>query len=898
MTTLSSDPPPILDDDEAPPPSTTPSFSFSSSSSSSAPSIDPAASSLFTASSASSSSSGGILSDSSSTPSHAEIFQLIASGSMTAPSTNDPKLSLRPQHERIPIELDSAAYEQAVRDEDVATSKDEPHTLSEYKAFEGPVRRLSIFRTLFDSIPIPTSPPTSPVASTSTLPDTFAQATTASPSSSSPSAPTALQQAADQHAHDRKTYARELWCKCNDVPAGASLNTAVSASTVPTAPPQGADTPLRTASTSPESTKTPRSQPSAPIASAAARWTAFEKYAEEKEKELWKVFVEFDSDRDMKLRVSEVRQACKRAGLEIMDGTLDDFMKTVDKDGDGAISFAEWRNFLLLLPRPTSMPEIMHYYQTHRKHRPSMSRLTQDGNVVIGGGKTGWNRLMTKSAAASKSASLTSQQKKAMNSSAALAILQDATNLRKRETENDEKRWARECVECWASKVGSVKKGKAVDNVVPPKTAVSKNVTTSSSSVGAAGVKDGAVASRVVDLTEKITTPSADGAATIISTTTADAGSASSAHSTLSVIEDDVDEQADDLQHGMFAGAGKFLLAGGLAGAVSRTATAPFDRLKVYLITSPSTLQPVTPRYTPSLGSPEAAASSRPTKKVRRGKGSIPAAVRAIWRQGGGLAAFWTGNGLNVIKIFPESAIKFLSYESAKRVFAQYWDRVPDQTMISNSSRFVSGGIGGVLSQFVIYPIETLKTRVMSSTGGEHKGNALIFETAKNIWKKGGVKLYFRGLPAGLIGVFPYSAIDMSTFEGIKLAYTNWAEEEPGIPGSLAFGALSGGVGATSVYPLNLVRTRLQAQGTPAHPQTYTGVRDAARKCYQREGWRGFYKGLTPTLVKVVPAVAISYAVYDASKKVLFGREEGYLGGANSSASSASATKDEDCTEE
>lgn len=43
----------------------------------------------------------------------------------------------------------------------------------------------------------------------------------------------------------------------------------------------------------------------------------------------------------------------------------------------------------------------------------------------------------------------------------------------------------------------------------------------------------------------------------------------------------------------------------------------------------------------------------------------------------------------------------------------------------------------------------------------------------------------------------------------------------------------------------NLVRTRLQAQGTPAHPQTYTGIRDAALKCYQREGWRGFYKGVS-----------------------------------------------------
>lgn len=192
----------------------------------------------------------------------------------------------------------------------------------------------------------------------------------------------------------------------------------------------------------------------------------------------------------------------------------------------------------------------------------------------------------------------------------------------------------------------------------------------------------------------------------------------------------------------------------------------------------------------------------RPPKAARRNAGSIPAAVRAVWRQGGGLAAFWTGNGLNVVKIFPESAIKFLSYESAKRIFAQYWDKVPDQTMISNSSRFVAGGIGGVVSQFVIYPIETLKTRVMTSTGGALKGNALIVHTARTMWATGGLKLYFRGLPAGLIGVFPYSAIDMSTFEGIKLAYTKWTGESPGISGSLAFGAFSGALGATSVYPL------------------------------------------------------------------------------------------------
>jgi solute carrier family 25 (mitochondrial phosphate transporter), member 23/24/25/41 len=97
-----------------------------------------------------------------------------------------------------------------------------------------------------------------------------------------------------------------------------------------------------------------------------------------------------------------------------------------------------------------------------------------------------------------------------------------------------------------------------------------------------------------------------------------------------------------------------------------------------------------------------------------------------------------------------------------------------------------------------------------------------------------------------------YAAIDMSTFEGLKLAYLrSTGKDEPGVLALLAFGSISGSVGATSVYPMNLVRTRLQASGSSGHPQRYTGFRDVIQKTYAREGWRGFYRGLFPTLAKV-----------------------------------------------
>lgn len=344
-------------------------------------------------------------------------------------------------------------------------------------------------------------------------------------------------------------------------------------------------------------------------------------------------------------------------------------------------------------------------------------------------------------------------------------------------------------------------------------------------------------------------------------------------------VGEEVEEEDTDMLHSDVAF--KFLLAGGIAGAVSRTATAPFDRLKIYLITASRSGETATATAAQVIKTAGAEAAAKNAGKIAsKGFGVLGVAVRSLYRDGGGLKAFWLGNGLNCLKIFPESAIKFLSYETSKRAFAKYVDHVHDSRDISGTSRFISGGIGGITSQLAIYPVETLKTRLMSSqgekapvdpkTGQRLVGNELLLATARNMWSSGGLRVYCQGLTAGLVGVFPYSAIDMSTFEGIKLAYMSYSgKDEPETLALLAFGSISGSVGATTVYPLNLIRTRLQAAGTPAHPQVYDGFWDAVKKTYGKEGVVGFYRGLVPTLAKVVPAVSISYVCYENSKKRL-----------------------------
>ena len=161
--------------------------------------------------------------------------------------------------------------------------------------------------------------------------------------------------------------------------------------------------------------------------------------------------------------------------------------------------------------------------------------------------------------------------------------------------------------------------------------------------------------------------------------------------------------------------------------------------------------------------------------------------------------------------------------------------------------------------------------------GGLH-GNALISTTALKMWRTSGIRSFYRGLPMGLVGMFPYSAIDLTTFEYCKQFVVNRNATklncDPSSPNAApsnfttaGIGAFSGAFGASVVYPMNLLRTRLQSQGTAIHPPTYTGIVDVTVKTIKGEGYRGLFKGITPNLLKVIPAVSITYVVYDNVKR-------------------------------
>ena len=183
--------------------------------------------------------------------------------------------------------------------------------------------------------------------------------------------------------------------------------------------------------------------------------------------------------------------------------------------------------------------------------------------------------------------------------------------------------------------------------------------------------------------------------------------------------------------------------------------------------------------------------------------------------------------------------------------------------------------------RLIVYPVDTLKFRMQCNVEANGlRGNQLIRQTFNQMWAEGFRRSGYRGLAMGLGGMFPYSAIDLGTFERCKTLIIKYNAKKLGLPednsdclpGALAtgfIGAFSGALGASLLYPLNLIRTRLQAQGTVLHPHTYNGAWDCCKTTYTKEGMRGLYKGLAPNLMKVAPAVSITYICYEQTKKIM-----------------------------
>ncbi|KAL6528672.1 hypothetical protein OROMI_029317 [Orobanche minor] len=289
------------------------------------------------------------------------------------------------------------------------------------------------------------------------------------------------------------------------------------------------------------------------------------------------------------------------------------------------------------------------------------------------------------------------------------------------------------------------------------------------------------------------------------------------------------------------------LLAGGVAGAFSKTCTAPLARLTI--------LFQVQGMHS------DVAVMSKPS----------------IWHEAlrimneEGFRAFWKGNLVTVAHRLPYTSVNFYAYEKYKSVLRS----IPGLTgHVANEGsdvlvHFVGGGLAGITAASATYPLDLIRTRLAAQRNTiYYKGMGHALRT---ICRDEGFLGLYKGLGATLLGVGPSIAISFSVYESLRYYWHSHRPNDSTVLVSLACGSLSGIASSTVTFPLDLVRRRMQLEGAAGRARVYNmGLVGTFGHIIRTEGaFRGLYRGIMPEYYKVVPSVGIVFMTYETLKKLL-----------------------------
>ncbi|KAK6529600.1 hypothetical protein TWF281_008770 [Arthrobotrys megalospora] len=280
------------------------------------------------------------------------------------------------------------------------------------------------------------------------------------------------------------------------------------------------------------------------------------------------------------------------------------------------------------------------------------------------------------------------------------------------------------------------------------------------------------------------------------------------------------------------------------------------------------------------------------------------------------IKAFYRGISPNIIGNTASWGLYFLWYDQIKHRVAEY--RGKQGQDLSSLDYLLSSGAAGVASAALTNPLWVVKTRMLTSGyrgPGAYRG---VTQGLLDLAKKEGIRGYFRGFLPSLFGVLQ-AAIQFMTYEKLKIwrrsnrlessisdgyrqqlqssskqqehkhaAYNGSSnraaighERNRDISGArqtallsealsnsdyMALSALSKVFAGALTYPYQVIRSRLQTHDAAA---VYSSARNAVFQTWQSQGIAGFYRGLGPNLVRVLPATCITFVVYENVRRIV-----------------------------
>ena len=239
--------------------------------------------------------------------------------------------------------------------------------------------------------------------------------------------------------------------------------------------------------------------------------------------------------------------------------------------------------------------------------------------------------------------------------------------------------------------------------------------------------------------------------------------------------------------------------------------------------------------------------------------------LRQIAREEG-IKALWKGNIPAELLYVCYGGIQFTSY----RAITQLQETLP-QRLPPSAESFVSGAGAGAFATAATYPLDLLRTRFAAQ--GTNKVYAGLLVSIREIQQQEGLRGYFRGLSAAVGQIVPYMGLFFMSYEGFRQVLGG--RNMPFGSGDAMSGVLASVLAKTCVFPLDLVRKRLQVQGPTRTKYIHTNIpeyRGVFRTLYaifRIEGVRGWYRGLTVSLIKAAPASAVTMWTYERTLSAL-----------------------------
>uniref|UniRef100_A0A8D0H825 ADP/ATP translocase n=1 Tax=Sphenodon punctatus TaxID=8508 RepID=A0A8D0H825_SPHPU len=275
----------------------------------------------------------------------------------------------------------------------------------------------------------------------------------------------------------------------------------------------------------------------------------------------------------------------------------------------------------------------------------------------------------------------------------------------------------------------------------------------------------------------------------------------------------------------------KDFLAGGVAAAISKTAVAPIERVKLLL---------------------QVQHASKQITVDKQYKGIIDCVVRIPREQG--FVSFWRGNLANVIRYFPTQALNFAFKDKYKQVFLGNVDK-RTQFWRYFAGNLASGGAAGATSLCFVYPLDFARTRLAADVGKagadrEFKG---LGDCLAKIFRSDGLRGLYQGFNVSVQGIIIYRAAYFGVYDTAK--------------GMLPDPKNTHILISWMIAQTDTVRRRMMMQsGRKGADIMYSGTIDCWRKIARDEGGRAFFKGAWSNVLRGMGG-AFVLVLYDEIKK-------------------------------